>query len=160
MSNIIVIAFDNPDTASQVAAEFKRLEREKAFQLKDARVVVKDANGKILVKDEAGHPMAWGAVAGGVLGALIFLMVPVLGAVVGAVAGSAIVKSIDPDMIDKKFVADVAAALKPNTSAVFLEVDDQHKIVVVHALEPYHGTLIQTTLAPEMEEALKHKLES
>ncbi len=160
MSNIIVIAFDNPDTATQVAAEFKRLESQEAFQLKDARVVVKDANGKILVKDEAGHPMAWGAVVGGVLGALIFLMVPVLGAVVGALAGSAIVKTIDPDMVDKKFVADVAAALKPNTSAVFLEVDDQHKIVVVHALEPYHGTLIQTTLAPELEEALKHQLQA
>ncbi len=160
MDNIIVIAFDNPDTAAQVAADFKRLEREQAFQLKDARVVVKDANGKIHIKDEAGHPMAWGAVVGGGLGALIFLMVPVLGAVAGALAGGAIVKTLDPDMVDKKFVAEVADALKPNTSAVFLQVDDQHKIVVVHALEPYHGTLIQTTLAPEMEEALKHRLES
>ena len=96
MSNIIVIAFDDPNTAAQVAAEFKRLEKEGAFDLKDARVVVKDENGKIHVRDEAGHPAAWGAVAGGALGALLFLMVPVLGAVVGALAGGAIVKSFDP----------------------------------------------------------------
>lgn len=160
MTNIIVIAYDHPDTAAQVAAEFKRLEREQAFQVKDARVVVKDANGKIHVKDVAGHPMAWGAVLGGTLGALLFIMVPVLGAIAGALAGGAIVKSAGPDMVDKRFVSDVATALKPNTSAVFLEVDDQHRIVVVHALQPYHGTLIQTTLDPETEEALKHKLEA
>lgn len=160
MDNIIVIAFEDPDTAAQVAAKFKGLEKEGAFDLKDARVVVKDADGKIHVKDEEGHPMAWGAVAGGMLGALIFLMVPVLGAVVGALAGTAITKALDPDMVDKQFVSDVAAALKPNTSAVFLEVDDQHKIVVVHALEQYRGKLIQTTLDPEVEQALKKRLEA
>ncbi len=160
MESIIVIAFDDAETAGKVASDFKRLEKEAAFDLKDARVVVKDDKGKLHVKDVEGHPMAWGAVAGGAIGMIIFILVPFLGAALGALAGAGLVKAFSPDLVDKKFVKDVSEALKPNTSAVFLEVNDEHKIVVIKALEPYHGTLIQTTVSPEMEAELKKALEA
>lgn len=159
MSSVIVIAFDNPDTAQQVVTQFKDLEKRGALHLTDARVVVKDADGKLVVKDEAGHPIRWGAIAGGILGGLFFIMMPVVGIFAGAAAGAVIAKSIHGDAVDKKFIDDVAAALKTNSSAVFLQVADEYKSVVVNALEPYKGTLIQTTLSPEAEEAIKKSLE-
>jgi len=160
MSSIIVIAFDNPDAAQKVVSEFKTLESNGAMRLSDARVVVKDGEGKVHVKDEAGHPVAWGALIGGAVGGLLFLMMPLLGVAAGAAVGGAIAKSLHLDTVDKKFVNDVAEALKPNTSAVFLQVDDSNKTAVIQALEPYQGKLLQTTLSPEVEAELKKGLES
>lgn len=160
MSNIIVVAFENPETAQQVATEFKTLEKNGALHLSDARVVVKDGEGKVHVQDEAGHPVAWGAVIGGALGGLIFLMMPLLGIAAGAAIGGAIAKSLHLETVDKKFISEVSDALKPNTSAVFLQVDDANKTAVIQALVPFKGKLIQTTLSPEVEAELKKGLES
>lgn len=159
MSSIIVVTFENPDTAQQVVTEFKTLQQNGALRLTDARVVVKDSEGKVHVKDEAGHPVAWGAVIGGAVGGLIFIMMPLLGVAAGAAIGAAVTKSLHLEAVDKKFVSDVSEALKPNTSAVFLQVDDANKAAVVQALDQYHGTLIQTTLSPEVEAELKKGLE-
>lgn len=159
MSQLIVITFDNPDEAQQVATTFKELEKGGGIRLSDMRVLVKDAEGKLVAKDEAGHPIAWSAVAGGVLGGLLFFMVPVVGVALGAAAGAGIAKSLDLD-IDKKFVQDVATSLKPNTSAIFMLAREENEAAVLSALKPYKGTLVQTTLSTEMEEQLKKTLSS
>ncbi len=89
MSDIIVIAFRHPDAAQQVATQFQALQAPHELRLVDARVVVKDQEGRLHVKDVAGHPVATGALVGSLLGALLFMMSPVLGALVGAAAGGA-----------------------------------------------------------------------
>ncbi len=158
MSDILVIAFRDPDAAQQVAAQFQGLEVQHALNLIDARVVVKDKEERLHVKDVAGHPMALGALGGGLLGALLFVMSPVLGALVGAAAGSVVGKLTSPDLVDAQFVDDVAQALRPDSSAVFLQVDRANTEAVVTALRAFRGTLIQTTVPPEVEEELKRAL--
>jgi uncharacterized membrane protein len=158
MSDIIVIAFRHPDAALQVTAQFQDLEVQHALHLIDARVVVKDQEGRLHVKDVAGHPMAVGALVGGLLGALLFNMSPVLGALAGAAAGSVVGKLTSPDLVDEQFVADVAQALRPDSSAVFLQVDRANTDAVITALRAFRGTLIQTTVPPEVEEELKRAL--
>ncbi len=158
MSDIIVIAFRHPDAAQQVAAEFILLQDKHALELDDARIVVKDRAGQLHVKDVAGHPVATGALIGGLLGALLFIMSPVIGVLVGAAAGGVIGKAFNSDMVDQKFVDEVAEALKPDSSAVFLQVREADRAAVVSALRPFRGTLIQTTVPPELEEELKRAL--
>jgi uncharacterized membrane protein len=158
MSDIIVIAFRHPDAALQVAAQFQQLEALRALRLIDARVVVKDKEERLHVKDLAGHPVAVGALVGGLLGAVLFMMSPVLGALVGAAAGSVVGKLTSPDLVDEQFVADVAQALRPDSSAVFLQVDRANTEAVITVLRAFRGTLIQTTVPPEMEEELKRAL--
>lgn len=157
MQHILVIAFDNPTEAQQVATTFLDLKKGGALGISDMRVVVKDADGKISVQDEAGHPIAWSAVAGGILGGLLFFLVPVLGIAIGAAAGGLIAKSLDLD-IDKKFITDVSDALQPNTSAVFIQSNDENLSAVLNALKPYKGTLIQTSLDSDVEAQLKKAL--
>jgi uncharacterized membrane protein len=120
--------------------------------------VVKDRDGRLHVKDVAGHPMALGALIGGLLGALLFFMSPVLGALVGVAAGSVVGKLACPNLVDEQFVADVARALRPDSSAVFLQVDAANTEAVITSLRPFRGTLIQTTVPPEVEEELKKAL--
>lgn len=158
MSELIVLAFDNPDEATRIATDFKALRQTAHLQLKDAMVVVKDAEGKVHIKDEAGHPVAWGAVIGGTLGAILFILVPVVGAVAGAALGGAIAHWMDLG-VDKKFVKEVGETLKPNTSALFLLVGEGNDAAVVQALKPYKGTLLQTNVSSELESELKRVVE-
>jgi len=158
MSDIIVIAFRHPDAAQEVATRFQALEVHHALRLIDARVVVKDKEGRLHVKDVAGHPMALGALVGGLLGALLFVMSPVLGALVGAAAGSVVGKLASHDLVDEQFVDEVAQALRPDSSAVFLQVDQANTEAVITVLRAFRGTLIQTTVPPEVEEELKRAL--
>lgn len=158
MSDIIVIAFRHPDAAQQVAAQFQDLQEKHALRLIDARVVVKDTGGQLHVKDVAGHPVAMGVLIGGLIGALLFTMSPVVGMLAGAAAGGFIGKALSPDLVDQKFIDDVAQALKPDTSAVFLQVDQADTAAVVSALRLYRGTLIQTSVSAELEEELKRAL--
>lgn len=160
MSDIIVIAFRHPDAAQEVAAQFQELEAQRALRLVDARVVVKDRDGRLHVKDVAGHPMAMGALVGGLLGALLFVMSPVLGALVGVAAGSVVGMLASPDLVDAQFVDDVAQALRPDSSAVFLQVDRANTEAVITVLRAFRGTLIQTTVPLEVEEELKRALAS
>jgi uncharacterized membrane protein len=159
MSELIVIAFDNMTEAQQVADSFKELSKGGGIRLTDMRVVTKDADGRLQAHDEAGHPVAWSALGGGVLGGLLFFLMPVLGIAIGALAGGAIAKSLDLD-IDKKFIQDVSEALKPNTSAVFIQAAEGNQAAILSALKPYKGTLIQTNLSTDMEEQLKRGLEA
>jgi len=158
MGDIIVIAFRHPDAAQQVAAQFLALRNQRALNLDDARIIVKDNAGRLHVKDVAGHPMATGALIGGLIGMLIFVMSPVLGVLVGAAAGSVIGLALNSDMVDQRFVDDVAQVMKPDSSAVFLQVSGADKAAVVNALRPFRGTLIQTTVSLELEEELKRAL--
>jgi uncharacterized membrane protein len=157
MSELIVITFDNPDEAGQVAATFRQLHKDEALHLKDMRVVAKDAQGNVSIRDRAGHPIALAAVAGGVLGGLLFAVAPLWGVVIGAAGGAAFVKSLELD-IDKDFIQEVGDALGPNTSAVFILGSDADHDAVVSALKPYKGKVLETTLTPDMEEQLQNAL--
>ncbi len=157
MGQIVVIAFDNPDDAGQLAKTLRDLQKAGAVHLDDMRVVVKDGEGKVQVRDEAGHPVAWAAVAGGVLGGLLFILIPVVGAVAGAAVGAVIAKTMDLD-VDKKFIQDVSAALQPNTSALFVLGRAENQAALLNALKPYKGTLIQTSVDSDAEAQLKRVL--
>lgn len=157
MGQLVVVSFETATEAGELAKTLREIEKEGALKIEDMRVVVKDADGKAQIHDEAGHPVAAGAAIGGVIGGLLFLFAPVFGIAAGAAAGAAIAKSLDLD-VDQKFVNEVAENLKPNTSALFVLGSNANRAAVVNALKPYKGTLIQTSLSSELEEQLKRAL--
>ena len=75
-------------------------------------------------------------------------------------AGSVVGKLTSPDLVDAQFVDDVARALRPDSSAVFLQVDRANTEAEIAVLRAFRGTLIQTTVPLEVEEELKRALAS
>lgn len=157
MSELVVITFENAQEAERLAATLRNLQKEGALELQDLRVVVKDADGKVRIHDDAGHPVAAGAAIGGVIGGFLFLFAPVLGIAAGAAAGGLIARTMDMD-VDKKFVQEIANSLKPNTSALFVLGSNANRAAVLNSLKGHQGTLVQTTLSGDMEEQLKRAL--
>jgi uncharacterized membrane protein len=91
------------------------------------------------------------------LGAVLGFAFPIAGLVLGT-AGGAAVGALVGNGVDRKFVADVQNSLTPGSSALFLVIRSGDAAALRGALEPYEGTLIQTTLDSSLEDQLRDAL--
>ncbi len=98
-----------------------------------------------------------GAVVGGVLGALVLVLFPGIGFAAGAAGGGLLASKLAGD-IDRKFVKEVGAAIKPGNSALFLIVGEADRVAVQEVLKPYKGTVYTTSLPEESAEQLRRSL--
>jgi uncharacterized membrane protein len=158
MSNLVVITFDNAEEAGRVRESLRSLEHAGRLSLDDSAVVVKDAEGKIHVKNQMDRGVAVGAVGGGALGLLLAsIFFPLAGLIAGAALGAVVGKLADTG-VDKKFVQEVGDALKPDSSAIFVISREADPAAVVAALKPYKGEVFQSSLPTESEEELRRIL--
>ncbi len=159
MSQLIVIKFDDAEQAGQVRQALRGQEKQGLIKMEDAEVVVRNAEGKIERKGEVDRGVKIGAAGGGLLGLLLGLVFfPIAGLLVGAAGGALVGKSLGLG-VDKKFVKDVGEALTPGTSALFVIVAEANTRALFGAIEPFQGTLLQTTLSTEDEESLRRALQ-
>ncbi len=157
MGNILVIAFEDQNEAGRVAMTLKKLGKVEAVHIEDMRIVVRDNNGELKIKDEAGHPVAEMAAFGGILGVILLVSFPVLGLVAGAgiAASMTVLAKVD---LDRKFIDQVAETLQPGGAELFVLGNALDTTALLSALKPYKGTIIQTTISTENEELLKQAL--
>jgi uncharacterized membrane protein len=158
MSQLLVITFEDRETAGQAAERLKGINKAHAVSIKDMAVVEKDADDKVHVHHGLDTATAGGAIGGGVLGLLLGLVFfPIGGLLIGAAAGALIGRSLHHN-VDKKLIEDVTNDLTPNSSALFV-LGDGTPSAVVGALEPYKGKIYQTTVDSETEAQLQAALD-
>ncbi len=156
MSQLVVMTFDGVDTAGKVRSAVADAAGRGLLQVNDAAVIYKEADGTVTVDNEVSSSMWAGLGIGGVLGLIVSFAFPLAGLAIGA-AGGAVVAATLGRSIDKKFVEDVRNELKPGGSALFLlGTGDIGAMRAV--LQPFEGTLYQTTLDSEAEEQLRDAL--
>lgn len=158
MSNLVVVTFDGAGDARRAREAIRGLEGGGEVSLDDAAVIVKNAAGEVAVDDQIDRGVKVGAIGGGLLGLVLGFVFPPLGLAIGA-AGGALVGRMADLGIDKGFVEDVTDALKPGTSALFLIVREGNADAIVAALEPFEGTVTQTTFDSSVEESLRRALD-
>lgn len=157
MSDLIVATFTDEATAD-AAMDALRGVKHQGLAIDDAAIVRKDADGKTRVKNSLDQTTIGGAAVGGLLGAIFAVFFPLLGLVGGAVGGALVGHSLG-NHIDKSFVDDVTKQLEAGQSALFVLLSSEHAGAVIAALRPIEGgTLVQTTLDPELEQALAEAL--
>lgn len=163
MSQLVVVTFEGPDTAEKALEAIQTTSKHGAVSITDYAVIEKDADGKIKDKGRISTGTAWGAGIGAAMGGLLFFIFPVAGIALGAGGGALVGKSIG-DNIDGEFVRQVQDGLTPGSSALFILLRDSKDAnsagerALVAALEPFEGTLYQTTFDSELEEQLKDAL--
>jgi uncharacterized membrane protein len=157
VSTLVAITFPGADTAAQALGTIRSLEHEGGIKLEDTAVVTKAADGKIHIKNEASSGTETGIAVGAVLGSLLFVVFPIAGIVGGAIAGGLIGRAVKPG-IDGKFVKEVEDNLAPGGSAIFLLTKGGNPGLLIAAMRPYEGTVVQTTLDDEEEQALRDSL--
>jgi uncharacterized membrane protein len=158
LSNLVVIAFDSLSDARAARKALNDLQGRGLLRIVDAAVITRDTDGKLNVDNELESSTKTGALVGGLLGAVLTFIFPLAGLVVGAIGGAIVGKTVEPG-VDQDFVREVSDALKPGTSALFFMFDADDITATLAALRPFKGTLYQTTLSSETEQALRSALE-
>ena len=158
MSHILVITFEDEAQGFSVLQSLKNLQHQELLNLDDAAVIVKDAEGKVQVKNLTESNVKGGAAIGGFLGLLVGgLLFPIAGLVLGLAGGALIGKSLG-NGVDKQFVKDVQESLTPGSSAILFIVSRENTGVLINALEPYKGKIFQSSFDTEVEEELRKSL--
>jgi uncharacterized membrane protein len=154
MNKVIYVGFDTEAKAYEGARALRAMHREGTLTLYNDAVVVKEADGKVAVREQPeGEPIA--TVGGMLTGGLIGLLGGPIGAAMGMGTGTLIGAAFDisREGIDHDFVEDVAAHLvAPGKSAVIAEIEESWQVPLDTRMEALGGTVIRKTPA-EIEDA-------
>ena len=158
MSDLVAIAYPDVDTARQVAANLSEAQKAHLISLEDAVIVERRADGKVKLHQPsmAGVGAAGGALWGGLIGLIFF--VPLFGMAVGAASG-AIAGHFSDRGVDDEFMKRLGAELGEGKAALILLVRDVTADKVLPEIK-IPGTVIQTSLSNEDEEALQAALDA
>jgi uncharacterized membrane protein len=155
MTDLIVIGYDDEETADKAAAEVERLAKDEPEAVATIR---RDEDGEYHAKS-THHPVAtgasWGMLWGAVFGLIFFN--PVLGLAVGAALG-ALLGAIAKAGLDRQFISDVRDMVQPGTSALFLIVEKGIPEKAIEALSRFGGRVLKTSLTHEAEQQIQEAL--
>jgi len=160
MATLVVIGYENEVKAEEVRLALLKMQTEYLIDLIDAVVVVREANGKVRLR-QLHNLTAAGAVSGGFWGALIGLLFlnPLFGFAIGAAAG-AISGALRDVGIDDNFMKNLAQTLKPGSAALCVLVHHMTPDKVVEDIQKFGGSVIKTNLSHEQEDKLRAALAS
>ena len=155
MSTLAVIGYNDIFKAEEVRLSLIKMQRDYLIDLEDAVVAVKDPSGKVRLH-QAVNLTAAGAASGGFWGALVGLIFlnPLLGLAVGAGTG-AVAGALSDVGINDNFMKDLAATMKPGSSALFVLVRRVTADKVLEELQGTGGTVLKTSLSHEDEAKLQ-----
>jgi uncharacterized membrane protein len=161
VSDLIVVSFEDEQTAFALRAELAKLQQEYLIEMDDAVVVTKDDKGKVKLH-QAQNLTAAGAVSGGFWGTLIGMIFlnPLLGAAVGAGAG-ALSGALTDIGISNDMMKSFAESFKPGCSALFVLVRKATGDKVLAGLSEFtgKGKVLQTSLTKDKEDELRKVIE-
>jgi len=159
MSELISVAYPDAYKAADVLNAMRRLQNEYLIDLEDAAYVTKDSEGRIRLHQSVNIPLI-GAVSGTFWGALIGMIFlnPLLGAALGAGSG-ALSGAIADYGINDDFMKNLAAELRPDSSALFILARRYTPDKVIQELSRFGGTVLRTSLTHEAEVRLQQALD-
>jgi uncharacterized membrane protein len=157
MSQLVVLGFNTEEQALEALKSLRRLESDGRISFEDTAVVTHTTDGKYQVKNEASGTTEAGAAIGAILGGFLTFMFPVAGIAVGALVGGGI-GALMGRGVSGDFVKDVKEELPPGKSALFLLVRGADRDAALGVLRNFHGEVIQTTLDPDAEQAIRDAL--
>jgi uncharacterized membrane protein len=156
LSDLVAIAYKDVDTAQQVAGNLGQAVKAHEVELEDLVIVEHKDDGKIKLHQPsmAGMGAAGGALWGGLIG-LIFFM-PLFGMAIGAAAGAAGGAMTDRG-VDDNFMKKLGEELTPGSAALIVLISKVSTDKILPKVQ-IPGTVIQTSLSNEDEQALKDAL--
>lgn len=119
--NLNVVAFKTPDQAFALQKLLLDLQGERLFQLTDAVVVVRHADGSVKLHQSLGQAVPGYASAGSIVGLILggILGAPWLGSAVAAGVGACVGAARDFG-VDDAFAKQLGETLQPGTAALVL----------------------------------------
>lgn len=160
MSDLIVYTYNSEEKAAEVLAEIAALKQENVqkalVSIEDAAVAVKDADGKVKVRQTLESIVKGSRImSGGFWGLLIGFLFggPLLGALLGIGINALFGRKIDIG-IDNKFIDELSDQLETGHSALFLLTVDTPVEKMAEVFNSHGGELFHTSLSAEASDML------
>ncbi|HEX7161563.1 MAG TPA: DUF1269 domain-containing protein [Trebonia sp.] len=157
MSDLIVIGYENKQTAQQAYDQVQRLQQDFVVDLRGLAIVNVDADGKTHV-DTPKRIIGTSAVSGALFGLLIGVLFFVPGMVLLGGAVGALMGVLSKSGIDAQFRDRVEHLLEPGHSAVVIMAAKITEDKFANAMQPFGGTVLKTSLSEGDEKELAEEL--
>jgi uncharacterized membrane protein len=158
MSDLIIIGYDDHETAQRAYDQVLELNKDHIVELTGLAVVTVDEKGHSHV-DTPGKLVAGGAASGALWGTLLGLLflAPFAGMLVGGALG-ALFGKLGKSGINDEFRDKVRSMLTPGKAALVVMSQERTEDKFVDALKPFGGEVLQTSLSHEQEKELADEL--
>jgi len=155
---LILVVFRETNQASLVLKILKKHEKDGSFHLYSAAALVKGPGEKIRIEEPqdlgAGRGSLFGAIVGGLVGLLGGPAGVLVGATAGAATGGVVASKIDLGF-SKDFLDRLGKALKPDSSAILVLVEEPWNEQVAKELGQEEGKLFRHVLKSEILQELE-----
>lgn len=161
-TEMFVVSFAGESEADEVLEALRRLNDQRLLALGDAAVVRHRSDGDIDIEETADMDTKEGAIAGAAAGGLLGLLTGkglIGGALLGAGGGALAAKGLDLGL-DDDLLNEIGEKLEPDSSAIVATVEFINTEASMEALDRFEGgTILHTTLSPEIVEQLSAAVE-
>lgn len=158
MSDLIIIGYNDHDTAKQAYERIIDLQHDHVVDLTGLAVVTVDDQGKSHV-DTPGKLVSGSAASGALWGGLfgLLFLAPAAGALIGGAMG-ALIGRLGKSGIDDSFRQRVQSMLVPGKAAVVVMSSRRTEDKFAEAIRPFGGEILQTSLSHDQEKELAEEL--
>jgi uncharacterized membrane protein len=148
-TNVLVVNFDQDANAYEALSDLKELDDQGQVDLRAAAVIVRNDDGRVVIKDDASGDTLAGTATGGIIGLLIGILGGPLGILIGGATGLLIGSLFDTDDEDdtESVLSEMSRAVRVEHTALMAEVDEQSSEVVDSAMARLSGTVLRRPLA-------------
>ena len=149
MENVIAVSFAEDANAYEALTNLKELGDQGQVGLAGAAVVVREDDGKIVVKDEVGDIGYTGTATGGIVGLIIGILGGPLGVLLGGATGVLIGSLFDLDDADEteSVLEEVSRSARVGRATLMADVSEESPDVVDAAIGRLGGTIVRRPLA-------------
>jgi uncharacterized membrane protein len=147
--NVICVSFDPDNNAYAGLTALKELDSQDQLSLQAASVVVRDADGQLVVKDQVGSNEYAGAAGGGLVGLLIGIVGGPLGVLIGGTYGLLVGSVMDLDNVEhsESVLGQISAAVHSGETALLAQVTEPSYDIVDTAMSGLGGTVLRRAVA-------------
>ena len=148
MENVIAVSFTEDANAYEALTKLKELGDQGQVDLAGAAVVVREDDGRIVVKDEVGDIGYTGTATGGIIGLIIGILGGPLGVLLGGATGVLIGSLFDMDDVDEteSVLEEMSRLARVGHATLMADVSEESPEVVDAAIERLGGTIVRRPL--------------
>ncbi|MFI5039289.1 MAG: DUF1269 domain-containing protein [Solirubrobacterales bacterium] len=147
--NVIAVSFGEGANAYEALARLKELDSKGEISVRDAAVVVREEDGKIVEKDDYGHDSSVGTTTGGLAGLLVGVLGGPLGVLIGGATGLLVGSLFDDDEDEdtESVLSQISKSIKVGFPALLADVSEDSTVAIDAVMDHLGGTVVRRSAA-------------
>jgi len=143
--NVLAVSFSEHANAYEGLSRLKQLDAQREVNVREAAVVVRGEDGKIVSKEQIGDETWEGTASGGLIGLLIGVLGGPLGVIVGGATGVLVGSLFDMDDADEteSVLAEISKSVRVGSPALLADVIEESQVAIDAAMANLGGTVLR-----------------